>query len=139
MNSELRWILGGLMAGASLAGCGSPPPPPPPPKPAPEVAPEPEEPSEPVPEPVDAGKDCVKAIASCGGGLCEVATKNECEAPVTCELSVDTTCQQATELIKATGRSRRTVNAGAEEKISAAGDCIDGHVVHTEVTAMSCR
>jgi hypothetical protein len=141
MTIELRGV--GVFC-VSLAvgwGCGSPPPPAPAPQPAPVVEEEetPEEPEEIVPEEVDAGMDCVEATARCGGGVCAVATKNECEVPVTCELSVDTTCKRATDLIKATGRTRKTVNAGVEDELAVEGDCIEGNVVFTEVTAMTCR
>lgn len=141
MTTELRVGWAFVVVLASAIGCGSPPPPPPPPQPAPPPVEEEAsaEPEEIVPEEVDAGKECVKAVARCGGGVCAVATKNECDGPVTCELAVDATCKQGPDLIKATGRTRKTVNAGTEEELAVEGDCIEGNVVFTEVTSMSCR
>jgi hypothetical protein len=126
------------------ASCGGAPPPPPLADPAPgpvedDDAAEAAEPAAPVKEPVSAGKDCVKAEAECGGGVCLVTLKNGCEQPVTCDLFVTAICQAKTDRVEARARKRDTFAAKTDGPMSAEAKCSDGNVIHTEVQELRCE
>lgn len=131
-------IAAGLLLSLST-GCGaSQPPPKPKPKP-PSIEPEPEDFADMDPEPIETGKDCVTAKTECGGGVCVAHVDNQCDAPVTCELTVMASCKTGTTSGEARTKARATFRAKTEDKMSAQGDCADGEILLTVADGMSCR
>ena len=122
-----------LWGSATMTACAKPPPPPPPPPPK-IVAPPP-----PTREPIDNGSECTKTEALCDGGLCDLFVVNDCDKPVTCELTMATSCEHGTSMIEAAGRGRGTVPAKGEDKIQAVGDCQGGRVLATRAKQVSCQ
>src|SRR5262249_19659304 len=74
-------------------------------------------------EPVPSGKDCAKAVAECGGGVCKVAIQNDCDQPVTCDAAAVATCRMSTDMIEAAGRNRDTVAAHTKGEIGVVANC----------------
>lgn len=127
-----------LLAVVLLAACdGGPPPTPPdtPPAPEPEVVPD--GPS--GPEAVETGRDCATAEADCDGGMCKTEIKNNCEAPVTCELLIMALCQSATDRGEARGKDRGTVPAGQSDTFQAVADCEGASITATMVESLTCK
>lgn len=122
----------------AAAGCSAAPPPPPPTPPAPPPA-QPEAPTPAEKEPVDAGNECIKATAECGGGVCSVAVKNTCEQAATCNVAIVTTCQSGTAMVEAAGRGRDTFAGNSEGQLNVKAACNEGEVRHTAVKSMSCK
>lgn len=135
-TTALAWLV--IPASALLAGaCGGSPPPPP--KKPPSDEPVASDYSEPEPEPIETGKDCVTATTECGGGVCLATIKNDCEDPVTCDLQIMASCQTGTTTGEARTKARGTFRPKAEDQMSAAGDCADGEVLFTVAEQMICR
>jgi hypothetical protein len=107
--------------------------------PAPAEAAEAAEPEAPVKEPVEAGLNCVKAEAECGGGVCLVTMKNGCEVPITCDLAVTAVCQAKTDRVEARARKRDTFAPKTDGAMSAEARCSEGDVIHTELQALRCE
>lgn len=126
----------------TLAGCSSPPPPPADQPPAatsePAATAAPEEQEIPV-EAVQTGKDCTKAEAQCGGGVCVVTVDNTCAEPVTCGLGILTVCQGQTDLMQVKGKTRDTIAAQKKSKLSISANCTEGRVVSTKVDSLECK
>lgn len=141
MDAVIRPRTIGLLAvAAALGGCSSPPPPPdPPPQPSATAAPAPEAPQEIPREPVASGKDCVKAEAQCGGGVCALRLENKCEQPVTCALAILTVCEDKHDLIQVKGKARETFASGSTTEISAPAKCTSGAPVSTKVQGLECQ
>jgi len=121
-----------------IFGCSPPPPPPPAPKtePPPPAAAAPEE----IPkEAVASGKDCAKAEAQCGGGVCSVVIDNTCEQPVTCNLFVVTVCQEQTDLVQVKARTRETFAARKKDTVSITANCQAGRIVSTKLQQLECK
>jgi len=131
----------GLTAGALvLAACSSPPPAatPPPAKEEPAKA-KVETPQDLPKEPVDSGKECAKATAQCGGGVCSLTLDNTCAEAVTCDIAILTVCQAQTDLVQAKARRRETFAAGSKEAFSIPADCSNDRVVSTKVQSLACK
>jgi hypothetical protein len=127
----------------AATGCGSPPPPAPPAQPAAPTAPEPEpassQPAAAEKEKVSSGMECAPAEAECQGGVCSVTLKSGCDQPITCELAIVANCKSGSSMVEAKARSRGTVPAKSEGKLSAAANCTEGQVVNTELQELRCR
>lgn len=122
-----------------LAACnGAAPPTPPDTPPAPE--PEDVEPDEPAgPEAIETGRDCATAEAECDGGMCKTAIKNNCEAPVTCEVLIMALCQSATDRGEARGKARGTIPSGKTDTFQAVADCEGQSITATMVETLTCK
>jgi hypothetical protein len=127
------WVL--CAAGPVLFACGGAPPPPP------VSAPPPVEPTAALPqnEPVESGKDCVKAQGKCGGGVCNVSVKNDCNEAVHCELAISARCDSQGGTSDAGGGERVTVAAHATGEGDAQVGCSGGQIVRTEVQKLTCK
>jgi hypothetical protein len=90
-------------------------------------------------EPVDTEKDCAKAQAKCGGGVCDAKVKNDCDAPVRCSLDVVATCSTSGGDSTANGSEHATINAHSSGEVGAQATCGGGDVVHTAIQKLSCR
>jgi hypothetical protein len=148
MRAEARFVSAGLTAIAlTLAGCSSPAPPAAdqPAATATATAAEPaataaaasqEVPTEPVQL---TGKDCAKAEAQCGGGVCAVTVDNGCAEPITCSLSMITVCQAPSGMSQVKGKTRDTIAAKNKGKITLSGNCTEGQAASTKVDALECK
>jgi hypothetical protein len=89
---------------------------------------------------LDAGLGCVTAKVACGVGNCAARIHNQCDAPLTCELSVQCICRAFTgETGEATSRARDTVPAGARVGLRAQVICASGEVTATHAKRLACR
>ena len=152
MRAETRLVSAGLAATAlTLAGCSSSPPPPAdqPAGTGTATGAEPaaaatstaaagsgEVPTEPVQL---TGKDCAKAEAQCGGGVCAVTVDNSCAEPITCNLSMNTVCQAPSGMSQVKGKTRDTIAAKNKGKITLSGNCTEGQPVTTKVDTLECK
>ena len=98
-----------------------------------------EPPPPPTPEAIDTGKDCAKATTECAGGVCLAKVDNQCDQPVTCELSILAACSAATTSGDARSKGRATSPAKTASEFSAKGDCEGGSVELTTAESMSCK
>jgi len=128
-----------LVVGSMLwTACAPPPPPPAPP------APDPLSPAAPKPlrmstEPLNLGKPCATGESTCGGGVCDLKVKNDCDAPITCDVVVASSCTTAAGVAEVTGRKRTTFAAKEEGKLNIGALCPEGNVVRTAVTDLKCK
>jgi hypothetical protein len=90
-------------------------------------------------EAVDTEKDCAKAQAQCGGGVCDAKIKNDCDAPVRCSLDISVTCSTQGGDSTANGSSHATINAHDSSELGAQATCGGGDAVHTAIEKLSCR
>jgi hypothetical protein len=90
-------------------------------------------------EPVESGKDCVKAQGKCGGGVCNVSVKNDCDEPVHCELAISARCDTQGGTSDASGGDRVTVAAHATGEVDAQVGCSGGQIVRTQVQKLACK
>jgi hypothetical protein len=106
----------------------------------PPAEPEPLPPSAtPQAQAVDSGKECAKAEARCGSGICNVTVKNDCDARVHCELTVTATCDTAGAATEVYGGDRASIDAHASGEVDAQATCSTGQTLHTEVRKLTCR
>lgn len=128
----------GLAVLSLVVACDSTPPPTPPNTPP---APQPdEEPTEPSgPEAIETGRDCATAEADCDAGMCTTEIKNNCEAPVTCEVLIMALCESSTSKGEARGKARGTIPAGESDKLQAVADCEGQSINATMVDSLSCK
>jgi hypothetical protein len=89
--------------------------------------------------PVDTEKDCAKAQAQCGGGVCDAKVKNDCDAPVRCVLEIAVTCGSLGGASTANGSERATINPHETSDIGAQATCGGGEVLRTEIQKLSCK
>jgi hypothetical protein len=106
---------------------------------SPEVAAPPAAPAPAAKEPVETGKDCAKAVADCGGGVCTVTLKNGCAQAITCDLAVGSTCKARENMLEAAGRKRDTFAAQSEGELVVGAKCTEGDVLSTSVKSLSCK
>ncbi len=128
-----------LAVGAMIFGACAPPPPPPAPP-----APDPLSPAAPKPlrmstEPLQLGKPCATGESVCGGGVCDLKVKNDCDAPLTCDVVVTTSCTTSAGVAEATGRKRTTFAAKEEGKLNIGALCPEGSAMRTAVTDLKCK
>jgi|HubBroStandDraft_4_1064222.scaffolds.fasta_scaffold149391_2 hypothetical protein len=133
MASASMWVT--CVVGAAQLACGGAPPPPPSSPPAPV------EPTASIPqnEPVESGRDCVKAEGKCGGGVCNVSVKNDCNDAVHCELAITARCEAQGGTSDASGGDRVTVAAHSTGEVDAQVGCSGGQIVRTEVQKLACK
>ena len=138
---SMKWFGSITLAGAGIAvaGCSATPPPAPPQPPNAETTAKPAETAEIPREPVETGKDCAKAEAQCGNGVCAVTMNNGCDQAVTCDLTVMMVCQAETDLVQAKARKHETFAAGSKDSVSIAADCAAGRIVTTKVQTITCK
>jgi hypothetical protein len=105
-----------------------------------EAKPKKEEVAEEIPkEAIESGKDCAKAEAQCGGGVCALSLDNTCAAAVTCDIHILTVCQAQTDIVQAKARKRETFAAGKKDRVSIAADCAENRIISTKVQTLSCK
>jgi hypothetical protein len=90
-------------------------------------------------EAVDTEKDCAKAQAQCGGGVCDAKIKNDCDAPVRCSLDVTVTCSAVGGESIANGSNHATINAHDSSELGAQATCGSGDAVHTAIEKLRCH
>jgi hypothetical protein len=90
-------------------------------------------------EAVETQKDCAKAEAQCGGGVCDAKVKNDCDAPIRCSLEIMATCSTSGGDSTANGSDHATINAHSSGDVGAQATCGGGDVVHTAIQKLSCR
>jgi hypothetical protein len=91
-------------------------------------------------EALQLGKSCATGQSTCGGGVCDLVVKNDCDAPITCDVFVASSCRNVTTTGEARGRKRGTFPAKAEEKLNVAALCPEGgEAVRTAVSEMKCQ
>jgi len=130
---------GSLASLVLLAACGGTTPAPSAPPPATESPPA-STPQIPDWSALESGKACAKAQSRCGGGVCDVRVKNDCDAPVHCDLAISATCQGGEGGGSvASGGDRGTIGAHESGEIDAQASCTSGPIVHTEVQQLLCR
>ena len=128
-----------LLVASLFIGCAPPPPaevPKTPPADEPELD---TEGHEAVSEAMETGKDCAKAEVLCEGGVCTASIKNDCEAPVTCELDILAICQGETDTGEARGKGRDTIAPGVAFNLQAGADCHGDAVLATQVDTLTCE
>ncbi len=133
MASGPVWVV--CAVGAVLLACGGAPPPPA------SSRPPAAEPTASIPqnEPVESGKDCVRAEGKCGGGVCNVSVKNDCNDVVRCELAITARCDAQGGTSDASGGDRVTVAAHGTGEVDAQVGCSGGQIVRTEVQKLTCK
>jgi hypothetical protein len=128
------------MAAFSLVAACSAPPPPPPAAPLPDpTAMAPRVEPHMSKDPVSLGKPCATGEAVCGGGVCDLTVKNDCDAALTCDVFVSSSCRTSTEIGEARGRKRGTFAAKEVGKLNVPALCPDGNVVRTAVAEVKCQ
>jgi hypothetical protein len=132
-------VLLAITLAACVGACG-PKPPPEEPKTAPTAAPvaepEPEGPIE--PEAFETGMDCVTAMTRCEGGICIADMKNNCDKPVTCDMTMYALCKGTTTGGQARGTARDTFRAGDGGPMEAGANCEGASVPITAVDTITC-
>ena len=83
--------------------------------------------------------ECAPGESECEGGQCRVTLNSTCEQPVTCELAIVANCKSGTAMVEAKARSRGTVPAKSEGKLTATANCNEGQVVSTRIQELRCR
>jgi hypothetical protein len=127
-----------LVAAAAIEGCSAPPPPP-------AAKPEQAAPAAPAglrmeKEALQLGKPCATGQSVCGGGVCDLTVKNDCDAPLTCDVFVASTCRTASGAGEARARKRGTFPAKAEDKLNIAALCQEGgEALRTTVSELKCQ
>ncbi len=92
-----------------------------------------------VKEPLQTGKPCLTGDASCGGGVCDLVVKSDCDAPVTCDVFITSSCRSETNTGESRGRKRTTFAPKEQGKLNVAALCTDGDAVRTQVNEMKCQ
>jgi hypothetical protein len=92
-----------------------------------------------VKAPLKSPKPCLKGESSCGGGVCDLVVKNDCDTPVTCDVVITSACRNATGFGEARGRKRATFAAKADDKMNIAAQCTEGDVARTQVEDVKCQ
>jgi hypothetical protein len=86
------------------------------------------------------GKPCATGQSTCGGGVCDLVVKNDCEVPLTCDVFVVSSCRTMNETGEGRGRKRGTFPAKAEEKLNVPALCPEGgEAVRTSVSDIKCQ
>jgi hypothetical protein len=111
------------LVGLALAACSSP-------KPADSAA----------PDTLSTGRDCASAEGTCGDGRCVVNVKNDCAAPITCQLRVESICQNSNgDTGPANASSKRVTQLGhSSASLDARVECGQGTPVTTRVERFDC-
>jgi hypothetical protein len=89
--------------------------------------------------PLEAPKPCLKGEAACGGGVCDLTVKNDCDAPLTCDVVIVSSCKTNTGFGEARGRKRATFAAKAPDKLNIGALCTEGDVMRTQVSEIKCQ
>jgi hypothetical protein len=89
--------------------------------------------------PLESPKPCLKGESSCGGGVCDLSVKNDCDGPLTCDVAIKSSCKTNTGFGEASGRKRATFAAKAADKLNIAAMCTEGDVVRTQVSEIKCQ
>ena len=124
----------GLCLSLLLSGCSAPPPPPPAPAPKPAAPPAP-----PAKEPIESGNACVKVEAQCGGSVCLLFIKNDCDTAVSCDATMTTTCRQGESMVESARRKRDTFAAKTSGELSLQGECGGGQILATAMKSLACK
>jgi len=126
-------LLGAVACGGSSTGADAPPPPPP----TDDMGDD--DPAPAGPEPLDTGKDCATAEATCDGGLCTAKVKNDCDTAITCELAMYSLCRGSTTGGEARGKGRNTIPSKSEGEIEGVANCEGAVVDATIADGLSCK
>jgi hypothetical protein len=130
----------GMVVAAVLIGACSAPPPPPAGKPEPAEKPAAPPSLRMEKEALQLGKACATGQSVCGGGVCDLTVKNDCEAPLTCDVFVSSSCRTTSGTGEGRGRKRGTFPAKAEEKLNVPALCPEGgEALRTTVTDLKCQ
>jgi hypothetical protein len=89
--------------------------------------------------PVETERDCAKAQAQCGGGVCDAKVKNDCDAPIRCALEITVTCSSLGGGSTANGSEHATIGAHDTGDIGAQATCGGGDVLRTEIQKLTCK
>ncbi|RLB49390.1 MAG: hypothetical protein DRI90_24570 [Deltaproteobacteria bacterium] len=128
-----------LLLAIPLGACGATPPPEEPktaPTAEPVVEPAADEPVE--PEAFDTGMACMTAMTKCEGGVCLAEMQNNCDKPVTCDMSMYALCKGTTTGGQARGTARDTFRAGDGGTMEAGANCEGASVPITAVDTIRC-
>jgi hypothetical protein len=71
--------------------------------------------------------------------LCVLFIANGCDAAISCDAAMATTCKSGTEMVEATRRKRDTFAAKTDGEITLKGECPSGEILATAVKSIACK
>lgn len=90
--------------------------------------------------PLETGHSCARGEAACGVGNCVARIDNGCDAPLTCELTIQCVCQAYTgESGEARSRASDTAPAKGKVGLKAHAICGSGEVLATHAESLRCK
>jgi hypothetical protein len=86
------------------------------------------------------GRDCARATPRCGDGRCVVEVDNDCSSPITCQLRIESLCQNANGDTGPANASTKQVTQLARSKkyLETETSCGQGNPVTTNVESFTC-
>lgn len=89
---------------------------------------------------IQTGRDCAGAEVNCGPGECAAALDNQCDTPVTCDLSIECICRTPTgeEGPASATSGQMTILSGNREPLKAKVVCERGDVIATIARTVTC-
>ncbi len=86
------------------------------------------------------GRDCARAKSWCGDGRCVVEIDNDCKLPITCQLRVESLCQNTNgETGPADASTQKVTQLGhSKNALEAKVECGQGTPVLTKVQSLDC-
>lgn len=90
-------------------------------------------------DPLETGRACAPANASCEAGRCVATVDNRCDVPVTCRMSIESQCDAGGVSGPANAATKQVTQlAKTTNVLEASTQCSQGTAVLTKVVGLEC-